>query len=160
MSLAAAKKSLAADDMSSQAARLDSPLATNYYDSEDATSGGSRTPETNALLEKLPLQPSDTGLRDINTGRNAVGVLAREFEHRKKTFEDDVNFLGDLKSNQSDSGMNPDDELRKLKMRFATWKKDYKARLRETKLMLQKMGNADGEKLRRKWWGKKSAWVM
>ncbi|KAF3775893.1 Myosin-2 [Nymphaea thermarum] len=160
MSLAAAKKSLAADDMSSQAAKLDSPLATNFYDSEDATSGGSRTPETNVLLEKLPLQPSDTGLRDINTGRHAVGVLAREFEHRKKTFEDDVNFIGELKSNQSDSGMNPDDELRKLKMRFATWKKDYKARLRETKLMLQKMGNADGEKLRRKWWGKKSAWVM
>ncbi|CAN6453397.1 unnamed protein product [Victoria cruziana] len=159
-SLAAAKRSLAADDTSSQAARLDYPLAANYYDSEDAASGGSRTPEANAALEKLPPQPSDIGVRDVNTGRSAVGVLARELEHRKKAFEDDVNLLADLKSNQSDSNINPDDELRKLKMRFSTWKKDYKTRLRETKLMLQKMGNADGEKLRRKWWGKKSAWVI
>ena len=34
--------------------------------------------------------------------------------------------------------MNPDDELRKLKDRFATWKKDYKSRLKETKVTFKR----------------------
>nr|DAD45890.1 TPA_asm: hypothetical protein HUJ06_004120 [Nelumbo nucifera] len=45
---------------------------------------------------------------------------------------------------------------RRLKLRFKTWKKEYKLKLRETKATLHKLGNSEVEKTRRKWWGKKS----
>uniref|UniRef100_A0A0D9YYY4 Uncharacterized protein n=1 Tax=Oryza glumipatula TaxID=40148 RepID=A0A0D9YYY4_9ORYZ len=48
--------------------------------------------------------------------------------------DDDADFLVAVKSGHVGSNMNPDGELRKLKDRFATWKK-YKCRLKETKFL-------------------------
>ena len=87
---------------------------------------------------------------------NAVNHLAKEFQDRRQVFEDDAGFLVAVKSGQVGSNMNPDEELRKLKDRFATWKKDYKSRLKETKVNLNKVGTHD-EKSRKRWWGKKSS---
>lgn len=101
---------------------------------------------------------------DIRSGRDAsangtlsaVNDLFKEFELRKQKFDEDARSLGqeghktlELSSQSS----NPDKELKKLKARFESWKKDYKVRLRETKVMLHKLGRPEADK-RRKWWGR------
>ncbi|AES59633.1 P-loop nucleoside triphosphate hydrolase superfamily protein [Medicago truncatula] len=42
-----------------------------------------------------------------------------------------------------------------LKQMFEAWKRDYRARLRETKLIINKLGTEDSalEKMKKKWWG-------
>ncbi|KAL0409114.1 UNVERIFIED_CONTAM: Myosin-1 [Sesamum radiatum] len=49
-------------------------------------------------------------------------------------------------STESNRGrsMSADSELRRLKQMFEAWKKDYGARLRETKVILNKLGNEEG----------------
>ncbi|CAI9088594.1 OLC1v1022970C1 [Oldenlandia corymbosa var. corymbosa] len=154
MSLAAAKKSLGADQAAIQPARLEGLTSPRYYDSEDTMSGGTRTPGGNTPV-KFGNNGLDvgTGGRETNSGLNSVGHLVKEFEHRKQTFDDDVKAIVEVKSGESSY-----EELRRLKLMFETWKKDYKTRLREAKAKakLNKLGHADGEKKTRKWWGKKS----
>ncbi|KAJ4981808.1 hypothetical protein NE237_032645 [Protea cynaroides] len=153
MSLAAAKKSLAADDIAGQPERADASPLRHYYDTEDTsmvawTSGGSTPPKfPNNTSDFAPVQGSNGVL-------NAVSHLAKEFEQKKHVFEDDTKFLVEVKSGQSASSLNPDDELRRLKVRFATWKKEFKIRLRDTKLTIHKLGNSEVEKNRKKWWEK------
>ncbi|KAM3384972.1 hypothetical protein ACQJBY_009114 [Aegilops geniculata] len=156
LSLVAAKKSLAADDMVTRAARTDTTPTHAQYDSEDTMSTGTHTPEGTEL--KYQNHNPEPRLATGNSDRriNAVNHLAKEFEDRRQVFDDDAGFLVAVKSGQTGSNMNPDDELRKLKDRFATWKKDYKSRLKETKVNLQKVGSHD-EKSRKRWWGKKSS---
>ncbi|CAL5086119.1 unnamed protein product [Urochloa decumbens] len=155
LNLVAAKKSLASDDVATRAARTDFTPAHAQYDSEDTLSTGTHTPE---LIEsrhhnRNPEAKVSAGNSDSRV--NAVNHLAKEFEDRRQVFEDDAGFLIAVKSGQVGSNMNPDEELRKLKDRFATWKKDYKSRLKETKVNLHKVGTHD-EKSRKRWWGKKS----
>ncbi|KAF8413971.1 hypothetical protein HHK36_001968 [Tetracentron sinense] len=155
-SLSAAKKSLAADDTVGQPGRLDASPMPHYYDSEDTMSMGTRTPDGSTPV-KYSIPPLDAGPgRVSNGGLNAVSHLVKEFEQRKQIFDDDAGFLVEVKSGQSASGMNPDGELRKLKLRFESWKKEYKVRLRETKVTLHRLGHSEAEKSRRKWWGKRS----
>lgn len=153
LSLVAAKKSLTAEDVASRAARTDAAPMHAHYDSED-TSTGTHTPEGTEF--KYQNHNSEARVAAPNSDRriNAVNHLAKEFEDRRQVFEDDAGFLVAVKSGQVGSNMNPDDELRKLKDRFVTWKKDYKSRLKETKVNLQKVGE---EKSRKRWWGKKSS---
>ena len=42
---------------------------------------------------------------------------------------------------------------------FEAWKKDYGARLRETKVILHKLGSEDGsiEKVKKSWWGRRNS---
>ncbi|KAK2965273.1 hypothetical protein RJ640_015771 [Escallonia rubra] len=44
-------------------------------------------------------------------------------------------------------GMSPEDELRKLKLGFKAWEREYKARLKETKAILHKLGHSH-----KRWW--------
>ncbi|KAI3731753.1 hypothetical protein L1987_62942 [Smallanthus sonchifolius] len=72
---------------------------------------------------------------------------------------DENNPVGDatnVKSGQVEASLNPDHELRRLKQMFEGWKKDYTTRLSETKVILNKLGHedGDGEKGKRKWWGR------
>ena len=53
-------------------------------------------------------------------------------------------FLVEVKSGQVEASLNPDQELRRLKQMFEAWKKDYGARLRETKVIINKLGSEDG----------------
>ncbi|KAH1218503.1 Myosin-2 [Glycine max] len=155
MSLAAARKSLASENVSGQIARRDvaSPLG---YDSEDAASMGSRTPRTPHASTPLKYSSSLTEAgagRDVNGTLTSVSNLMKEFEQRRHTFDDDARALVEIKTGQS-ANTNSVEELRKLKHRFEGWKKEYKARLRETKARLHK---SEMEKSRRRWWGKLSS---
>lgn len=129
MSLAAAKKSLG---------------STSPYDSED-TMSGVQTPGGST--------PIGAG-REANGISSAVSHLVKEFEQQKQNFDNDAKAIIEVKSGVS-SG-NPGEELRKLKHKFETWKKEYKARLREAKAKLYKLGNSEADRSRRRWWGKKS----
>ncbi|XP_057465935.1 myosin-2-like isoform X2 [Actinidia eriantha] len=149
MSLDAAKRSLAADNNAGQHGRLDGSPVPCYSDSEENTSVGVQTPGGNT-----PIKFSNT-IRDViagerNGGSDAVGHLVKEFEQHKQDFGDEARAITEVKSGR------PDEELRKLKLRFETWKKEYKSRLREMKSKLHKLGQWDVEKSRRKWWGKKT----
>ncbi|XP_022981361.1 myosin-2-like [Cucurbita maxima] len=140
-SLAAAKKSLAAENVAGRAGN--SPP--HYYDSEDTTSMESRTPR-------------ETGAgREMNGTSFAVNNLVKEFEQQKNAFDDDAKGLAEAKSGQGQTGganTNPDEEYRKIKVRFETWKKEYKAKLRENKPKVHKHGPFEADIIRRKWWGK------
>ncbi|CAI9760466.1 unnamed protein product [Fraxinus pennsylvanica] len=127
INLAAAKKSLGAENTMGQLGRDGFP-SPRYYDSEDM-SMGTQTPGVNPLL--------------------------KEFEQRKQNFDDEARAIVESKSGQSPS-LNTSEELRKLKQRFEEWKKDYKVRLKEAKAKVHRLGNSEAEKHRRSWWGKKS----
>ncbi|XP_010922002.1 myosin-1 [Elaeis guineensis] len=149
MSLAAAKKSVAANDRVNQPGRLDALPIHHSYDSESTMSTEAQTQEG---TPKRQHQTSDTGLaRDSVDKRNAVGRLAKEFEQQKQAFEDDARNLVEVK--QSGSSTNPFEDLRKLKSHFAAWKKEYKVQLRETNIALRKFGNFEKKKPHRRWWG-------
>ncbi|KAK9674026.1 hypothetical protein RND81_12G206000 [Saponaria officinalis] len=152
MSLAAAKMNLAPENAAGQPGRLEVSPSPVSEDSDDNMIMGPRTPGectpnkySNAILEA----------REANGGGlNPVNRLAKEFEQQKQVFDDDARNLFDYRSVQSTPCMNSYDELRRLKLRFALWKREYKTRLRETKTALHKHGLGDTEKNRRKWWVK------
>ncbi|XP_020257832.1 myosin-2-like [Asparagus officinalis] len=153
MSLAAAKKSLAVDDSESQQGKLEPPPNNLYSDCEN-TSSEFQTPEVTPA--KQPRGSAAVLPRNSNGNHNAVSHMVKEFEQQKKVFEDDAKFLIEVKAGQSVANMNPNDELQKLKVRFATWKKDYKVKLKETKMELQKLGNSEQVKTRKRWWNLRS----
>lgn len=175
MRLSVAKKGLASDELMNQQATRDEvtnlrgsvPRSSaarhtvlndnSEFDWEDATSMGTKTPENNFAARKPP-RHYETGLeREHDTGRSTVNLLTKEFEHRTHVFNDDANFLVEVKSGKTEANLNPDEELRKLKGRFNSWKKTFKLRLRETKAVLQKLGNTESsERGKKRWWGKRS----
>ncbi|KAL1811538.1 hypothetical protein ACET3Z_021603 [Daucus carota] len=88
-------------------------------------------------------------VRQSNGNGNPVCHLMKEFEQRKHTFNDEVKAI--VESGNS-AYADPDKDLRNLKNKFETWMKDYKARLREAKVKLHKIGVSDAEAGHRKWW--------
>ncbi|KNA06986.1 hypothetical protein SOVF_176050 [Spinacia oleracea] len=155
MSLAAARKSLVPEDA---AGRQEASLSPRSYDSDDNLFMGPRTPGESTPT-KYPIPISEAREANNGGGVNPVNHLAKEFEQQRQGFDEDARALFDVRSVQSAPGMNSFDELRRLKMRFDAWKKEYKVRLKETKGMLHKLRHADMEKHRRKWWGKLSGRV-
>ncbi|KAL6999435.1 hypothetical protein U1Q18_000597 [Sarracenia purpurea var. burkii] len=149
VSLDAAKKSLAAGNTAGQPRGLDGSPSPGYYDSEDTMSVGAQTPGGNTPIVKLPNTGRDGVQRHTNDGSSAVSHLVKEFEQRRQDFDDEAKAVAEAKSGR------PDEDLQKLKLRFETWKKEYKSRLRETKAKLHKLGHSEVEKSRRNWWGKK-----
>lgn len=98
-----------------------------------------------------------TGGREMNAGLSVISRLAEEFEQRSQVFADDAKFLVEVKSGQADASLNPDMELRRLKQNFDSWKKDFSGRMRETKVILNKLGNGNESSpnsVKRKWWGR------
>ncbi|MBA0573192.1 hypothetical protein Golob_000480 [Gossypium lobatum] len=95
----------------------------------------------------------------MSAGLSVISRLAEEFEQRSQVFGDDAKFLVEVKSGQVDASLNPDRELRRLKQMFETWKKDYATRLRETKVVLNKLGSEDGalDKVKKKFWGRRNS---
>ncbi|KAK4787497.1 hypothetical protein SAY86_011330 [Trapa natans] len=160
MSLTAARKSVTTGDHNATPPRrIEAPLW-HDYDSEDTTSMGSGTPvRTGTMQIKFSATiPNIRSSRDISTNGtlNSVNDLFKEFELRKQKFDDDALSLvqeGHNSSGLSCQNSNPDEELRKLKARFESWKNEYKVRLRETKVRLHKLRHPESDK-RRKWWDK------
>ncbi|KAJ6724404.1 MYOSIN-2 ISOFORM X1 [Salix viminalis] len=151
MSLAAARRGLAADNTAGQPGKLDSSTSPHFYDSEDYVSTESRTPGWNTPNIFANTLPDLRAVRENNGPVHAVSNLTTEFELQKQNFDDDVKALVEVRAGQSASNMNSDEELRRLKLKFDTWKKDYKVRLRETKARLHKLGHGE-DRNRRKWW--------
>lgn len=146
-SLSIAKKSLAVDDSgrNSDASVNTSEDREYSWDAGSSQKGG---PETN-------------GARPMSAGLSVISRLAEEFEQRSQVFGDDAKFLVEVKSGQVEANLNPDRELRRLKQMFEAWKKDYGSRLRETKVILNKLGNEEGvggvDKMKKKWWGRRNS---
>ncbi|KAB5521493.1 hypothetical protein DKX38_025812 [Salix brachista] len=152
-SLAAARKSLAADNnTAAQPEKLDSSTSPHYYDSEDNVSTECRTPGGNTPNVFANAFPDLRAGRENNGPVNVVNNLAKEFELQKQCFDDEAKTLVEVRAGQSASNMNSDEELRRLKLKFEMWKKDYKVRLRETKARLHKLGHGEADRNRRKWW--------
>ncbi|GMP92320.1 hypothetical protein CsSME_00042593 [Camellia sinensis var. sinensis] len=140
-SLSIAKKSLAIED-----SERNSDASVNLNDDSWETGSNFRGPENN-------------GLRPMSAGLSVISRLAEEFEQRSQVFGDDAKFLVEVKSGQVEANLNPDRELRRLKQMFEAWKKDYGTRLRETKVILNKLGSEEGvsDKARKKWWGRRNS---
>ncbi|OVA04934.1 IQ motif [Macleaya cordata] len=152
-SLSIAKKSLAVDD----ADRI-SDASTNLIDNGDYSwdlgSKNNTSRENNGVNSVSRVMN-----REMSTGLSVISRLAEEFEQRSQVFGDDAKFLVEVKSGQAEASLDPDRELRRLKQIFETWKKDYGNRLRETKVILHKLGNEEGnaDKARKKWWGRRNS---
>jgi myosin-5 len=143
-SLSIAKKSLAIDD-----SERNSDASVNASDERDYSwdvGSNHRRQESN-------------GTRSTSASLSVISRLTEEFEQRSQVFGDDAKFLVEVKSGQVEASLNPDQELRRLKQMFEAWKRDYSGRLRETKLIINKLGTEDGalEKMRKKWWGRRNS---
>ncbi|KAF8398665.1 hypothetical protein HHK36_014520 [Tetracentron sinense] len=152
-SLSIAKKSLAVDD-----AERKSDASVNLTDDRDYSwdlgSNNYKGRESNGI------RPGSRVLdQEMSTGLSVISRLAEEFEQRSQVFGDDAKFLVEVKSGQTEASLNPDRELRRLQQMFESWKKDYRARLRETKVILNKLGSEEGnaERARKKWWGRRNS---
>lgn len=154
LSLAAARKSLAPEEAAGLSGGQEASPSPHSYDSDDNLFMGPQTPgESTPTKYPNPIAEA----REANGGGlNPVNRLEKEFEQQRQVFDEDARALFDVRSVRSTPGMNSFDELRRLKMRFEVWKKEYKIRIKETKARLRKLGHADMEKNRRKWWGKLS----
>ncbi|XP_011022005.1 PREDICTED: myosin-1-like isoform X1 [Populus euphratica] len=143
-SLSIAKKSLAIDD-----SERNSDASVNASDERECswdTGSNHRGQESNSA-------------RPMSAGLSVISRMAEEFEQRSQVFGDDAKFLVEVKSGQVEASLNPDRELRRLKQMFEAWKKDYGSRLRETKVILNKLGTEEGalDRVKRKWWGRRNS---
>ncbi|CAN6885159.1 unnamed protein product [Brassica oleracea] len=150
-SLSIAKKSLAVEDSARNSdASVNASDATDW----DSSSNQFKSQASNGGGGRQQQQPMSAGL-------SVIGRLAEEFEQRAQVFGDDAKFLVEVKSGQVEANLNPERELRRLKQMFETWKKDYGGRLRETKMILSKLGSEESggsmEKVKRKWWGRRNS---
>lgn len=140
-SLSVAKRSLALDETPRMS---DSSVEQSWESNGNHVGSGSQ------------LVPHTAG-REMNAGLSVISRLAEEFEQRSQVFADDAKFLVEVKSGQADASLNPDMELRRLKQNFDSWKKDFNGRIRETKVILNKLGNGNESSpnsVKRKWWGR------
>lgn len=151
-SLAAAKNSLGAADTTGRPGKPEGSPSPHYYDSDDATSM-----DTPAGCTPISFSNSfGVGAnREVNGSLSLLSHLTMEFEQRKQNFDNEAMAIVHLKPGQLHS-TNPADEYRRLKHRFEEWKKEYKARLKETKTKVHKLVHSKAGKTRRKWWGRKS----
>jgi myosin-5 len=143
-SLSIAKKSLAIDD-----SERNSDASVNASDEREFswdTGSNHRGQESNSA-------------RPMSAGLSVISRMAEEFEQRSQVFGDDAKFLVEVKSGQVEASLNPDRELRRLKQMFEAWKKDYGSRLRETKVIWNKLGTEEGalDRVKRKWWGRRNS---
>ncbi|PPD87142.1 hypothetical protein GOBAR_DD15931 [Gossypium barbadense] len=118
-----------------------------------------RSLQSSLSIAKKSLAVDESERSSDASSLSVISRLAEEFEQRSQVFGDDAKFLVEVKSGQVDASLNPDRELRRLKQMFETWKKDYATRLRETKVVLNKLGSEDGalDKVKKKFWGRRNS---
>lgn len=87
------------------------------------------------------------GAPEYNLALAQVQSLQDNFERHTTLFDDDNEFLKEVKSGSTATvvPIDPDLELRNLKERFQVWKKDFKLRLAETKTLIKKLDNGAGK---------------
>lgn len=139
-SLSVAKKNLAIDDME----RRSDASVDQSWDSSGNQNGAESGPRPALRL---------TG-RDMTASLKTISHLTEEFEQRAQVFADDAKFLVEVKSGQAQASLDPEKELKKLKLSFDSWRKDYSLRLRETKVIINKLASEEPGTPKKKWWGR------
>jgi len=114
---------------SSPAGSLDSVSIMSYSDTE---------PESTKKNAK-----SSKDQRQMSFGRagptGAVAALNAELEKKGSLFDDDAAFIKEVHEGVSCApSMDPDFEIRRLLVRYKTWHREFKARLRSTQQSLRK----------------------
>ncbi|KAF3781497.1 Myosin-1, partial [Nymphaea thermarum] len=147
VSLASAKKSLAIDDIDRQSDASIHGREDEEYNSWNNSSFSQKRGQGNNHLE-----------REMSTGLSVISRLAKEFEQRTQTFDDDVRFLEEVKSGKTEADLNVDDELKKLRNDFKAWKRQFGTSLKKTKAILHKLESeeANVERAKKKWWGRRT----
>nr|GEW22493.1 myosin-1 [Tanacetum cinerariifolium] len=125
----------------------------------DDNSDGPPNLTHNKSSDERTSNSAGTSYNDMTAGLSLISRLAEEFEQRSQVFGDDAKFLVEVKSGQAEADLNPEEELRRLKQGYEVWKKDYESRLRETKVILNKLssegsGSGGSEKVKKNWWGR------
>ena len=72
-----------------------------------------------------------------------VRALADELATRARVFEDDAEFIVEVREGEAEADLVPLDELKRLGLRFESWKRDFKERLRETRAALRRADERD-----------------
>lgn len=148
ISLAAAKKSLTSKCITDQPVIFD-PFPLYPYHGANASTPLETNGTDERIEEDIPELPCDTEPQQRNKRLNDNTQLREQCENE---FHGNSSIDSELKSASLASSIAHDEELRKLKLKFETWKKDYKTRLQETTTMLQKHGHSEAKKSRKKWW--------
>ncbi|XP_058197627.1 myosin-2-like [Rhododendron vialii] len=148
ISLAAAKKSLTSKCITDQPVIFD-PFPLYPYHGADASTPLETNGTDGRIEEDIPELPCDTEPQQRNRRLNDNTQPREQCENE---FHGNSSIDSELKSASLASSIAHDEELRKLKLKFETWKKDYKTRLQETTTMLQKVGHSEAKKSRKKWW--------
>lgn len=147
-SLSIAKKSLALDD----AERSLGVSSDQSWDSRGNPSG-SRRQKRSSVRDSSHLTS-----QGMDEGPGVINCMVEEFQQRTQAFAENAKFLVEVKSGKTEEKPDPDQELRNLKLAFETWKKDFNMRLRETKVILNKLntteGNSGSGTWKSKWWGR------
>lgn len=97
--------------------------------------------------------------KDVGAGIDVIGRLTEGFQQRTEVFVDDAKFLVEVKSGEEEANLDPEKELKKLKQRFESWKKDFSIQLRETQVIINKLSSEDSnsEKSKKKWWARSNS---
>ncbi|KAK6149848.1 hypothetical protein DH2020_017373 [Rehmannia glutinosa] len=99
--------------------------------------------DTITIISEIPNR------RSLDFSINSIYHHQRELVHG----EDSINH-NEVGAEQGCHKLHPLDELRKLKLRFKAWKKDYKNKLRDAQSMFKKLGNSETAKGQKSWWGR------
>ena len=67
-----------------------------------------------------------------------VNALHDEFDSTRRVFEDDTEFIVEVREGISDAAIDPHVELKRLGQRFQEWKVDFKEKIRETRAALRR----------------------
>ena len=100
-----------------------------------ATHAGAKRSDADAAAAAA----SEKKRRSRAEGMEHVSALSKELDTRARVFEDDADFIVEVREGSSDADLDPDFELKNLGLRFENWKRDFKDRLRETRLMLKRL---------------------
>lgn len=98
-----------------------------------------RAPEGAAAAKGRKPPCANPRAKKMAEAATAVASMQREFETRAQVFEDDAEFIVEVREGSSDADMDPEFELRELGARFETWKRDFKDRLKETRTLLKQL---------------------
>ena len=105
------------------------------------SSSGSLAPSP-GTPEEAP-ETRDGARRRVPGDAAPVRALADELETRARVFEDDAEFIVEVREGTSEADLVPLDELKRLGLRFEAWKRDFKERMRETRAALRRADERD-----------------
>ena len=105
------------------------------------SSSGSLAPSP-GTPEEAP-ETRDSARRRVPGDAAPVRALADELETRARVFEDDADFIVEVREGTSEADLVPLDELKRLGLRFEAWKRDFKERMRETRAALRRADERD-----------------